>query len=103
MKKPRLSFEGSAILFLISAAVAHEGSSGGGFAGACESGTFCHSVIDSFGHGVFGTGWAGFIAVFGIWLVGLFALLRYIIKNLEVEFREYELEDDDDSFTLLSK
>lgn len=105
MKKSWVGLEGSFLLLLVSTAVAHEGGPGsGGLAGLCAEPGVCHSVVDAFGHGLFGTGWIGFIIIFGIWLVGLYALLSYILRNLEIEIREYEIEDDDDEgFKLLSR
>jgi len=103
MKASKLSLEGSFVLFLISATVAHGESSGGGIAGLCSSGSFCHSIVDSFGHGLFGTSWIGFVLVFGIWTVGVIAILRYILRNLEIEVRDHEVEEKEKGFTLLAR
>lgn len=90
MKKTWLGLEGSLFLLLVSAAMAHSGDSGGGFAGICDAGTVCHGFVDSFGHGMLGTGWIGFVLVFGLWTVGAFVLIRYLLSRLEIEIQELE-------------
>ena len=90
MKKTWIGLEGSLFLLLVSTVVAHSGDSGGGFNGICEAGTICHSFVDGFGHGMFGTGWLGFLLVFGLWTVGAFVFIRFLIERLEIEVQELE-------------
>lgn len=89
MKKKWLGLEGSFVLFLVSAVMAHSGS-GGGLSGICTGETLCHQIVDSFGHGFLGTGWAGFVLVFGLWTVGAFVFVRFLIVKLEIEIKELE-------------
>lgn len=103
MDKSKLSLEGSLVLFLISAVVGHSEGSGGGLAGLCGSGSFCHGLVDSFGHGLLGTGWLGFLLVFGIWLLGVFVILENIMRNLDIEVRSHDTEKDQEGFTLLAR
>ena len=91
MKKSWIGLEGSFVLLLAATVMAHAGD-GGGFSGICDQGTICHEFVDAFGHGMFGTGWIGFILVFGLWTLGAFVFIRYLISKLEVEIQELEQE-----------
>lgn len=102
MDKTKLSLEGSLLLFLVSAVVGHSKGTGG-IAGICGTGSFCHGIVDSFGHGLLGTGWVGFALVFGLWLLGVFAVLQHILRNLDIEVRDHNTEKDQEGFTLLAR
>lgn len=61
---------------------AHQGPSGSGNAGGiCGHGTFCHSLVDSFGHGLLGTGWIGFLVIFAVWIMGAYRIIQYSLKK----------------------